>query len=224
MQKRHHILWGVFMALAWTGVLLIFLKTHGHLSATDLLQFQPENKALAILMMTGLFLMKSVDFLLHSGVLYAVIGVMFPLPAAIALNILETVVMITPTYYIGKTLGKPIISYIGDKYSKIRVLAELPEKSELTVALLLRAVGAPATVASLYMGATGFRYSSYLIGSVCGMLPLVIAFTVMGTGVRDLSSPVFWIALACEGVVSVTALLLSANIMKKEKNKREDEP
>ena len=56
------------------------------------------------------------------------------------------------------------------------------------------------------------------------MLPLVVAFTVMGTGVRDLSSPVFWIALACCGVVSVTALLLSANIMKKEKNKREDKP
>lgn len=211
------------MAMAWAGVLLILVKVNGHLSVSELLRYQPENKVLAILTMTVLFLMKSVDFLLHSGVLFAANGIMFPLPAAIALNVLETVLMLTLSYFVGKVMGKPILSYIGEKYPKIKRFASPPEKNELTVALILRATGTPATMASLYMGAAGFRYSSYLVGSVIGMMPLVIAYTVMGVGVGDLSSPVFWIALACSGVVSVIALLLSANFVKHENAKRHDQ-
>ena len=216
IQKKHQIFWGVFMAMAWAGVLLILVKVNGRLSVSELLQYQPENKVLAILTMTVLFLMKSVDFLLHSGVLFAANGIMFPLPAAIALNVLETVLMLTLSYFVGKVIGTPILSYIGEKQPKIKRFASLPKKNELTAALILRAVGTPATMASLYMGAAGFRYGSYLVGSVIGMMPLVIACTVMGAGVGDLSSPVFWIALACSGAVSVIALLLSAIIVRHE--------
>ena len=102
------------------------------------------------------------------------------------------------------------------QYPNIRKFAELPEKGELMVALLLRAAGMPATVASLYMGATGFRFRSYLIGSVAGMLPLVIAYTVMGVGAGDRSSPVFWAAVVCCCAVSVAALLLSARILRRK--------
>ena len=223
IQKKHQIFWGVFMAMAWAGVLLILVKVNGRLSVSELLQYQPENKVLAILTMTVLFLMKSVDFLLHSGVLFAANGVMFPLPAAITLNVLEAGMMFTLSYFVGKIMGEPILSYISEKHPRIRRFAALPKKSELTAALILRAIGTPATMASLYMGAAGFRYGSYLVGSVIGMLPLMIAYTVMGVSVGDLSSPVFWIALASSGVVSVIALFLPANIVKHEKAKRQDQ-
>ena len=223
IQKKHQVFWCVFMAMAWAGVLLILVKVNGRLSVSELLQYQPENKVLAILTMTVLFLMKSVDFLLHSGVLFAANGVMFPLPAAITLNVLEVGMMFTLSYFVGKIMGEPILSYISEKHPRIRRFAALPKKSELTAALILRAIGTPATMASLHMGAAGFRYGSYLVGSVIGMLPLMIAYTVMGAGVGDLSSPVFWIALVCSGVVSVIALLLSANIVKHENAKRHDQ-
>ena len=72
------------LGAAWISLLILFLKNRGGLSVEDILRYQPESKTKAILIMQGLFALKSVDFLLHSGVLYAADGVMFSLPAAIA--------------------------------------------------------------------------------------------------------------------------------------------
>ena len=101
-------LWGVILLFAWSTVLLVFLKSNGNLSVNSILNYKPENTGLAILSMLGLFLLKSVDFLMHSGVLYAADGIMFPLPAAVMINLIGAAIMLTPTYFIGRTLGEPV--------------------------------------------------------------------------------------------------------------------
>lgn len=217
IQKNYRILWGIFLILAWSGVAVLFFKMNGDISVEKLLQHQPKNKALAVLVMTGLFLLKSVDFIIHSGILYAADGVMFPLPAAIALNLLESVVMVMPTYFIGKSLGEPALSAIGERYPKIRAFAQIPEKSEFAIALLLRVVGLPITAAGLYMGAAGFRIKDYLLGSLIGLLPFILTYTVMGVGARDLKAPAFWIAVGIEFVISMSALALSLRTLRRNR-------
>ena len=200
------------LGAAWISLLILFLKNRGGLSVEDILRYQPESKTKAILIMQGLFALKSVDFLLHSGVLYAADGVMFSLPAAIAINLLGAAVMVTPPFFIGRTIGQPMLDELS------RQIAAIPEKSELAVNILLRTTGLPLLPAALYVGAAKGRYAPYLFGSLLGLLPTLIAYTVMGVGIGDRSSPVFWIAFGSLGCVNAASIVLSACLLKKHKN------
>ena len=119
IDARWKWIWGAVLAFAWTSVVVLFVKNNGNLSVQELLNYQPESTALALLTMAGLFLLKSVDFLMHSGVLYAANGIMFPLPVALLLNTLGAAIMVTPTYWIGRTMGAPALRYIAEKHPKI---------------------------------------------------------------------------------------------------------
>ena len=182
---------------------------------------QPQKPVYAELLMQGLFLLKGLDFVLPSGLLYAANGVMFSQPLDLALNLLGAAVMLTPSYFVGKVLGQPIVRYIEEKYPKFRRFADVPLRSELTIAILLRAVGLPVTAASVYMGAVRMRFGPYLLGSLLGLTPLIIAYTVMGDGLGDLSSPEFWLAYACRWAVAIAAALLSARILRQGQSHQE---
>ena len=194
IDRKWKWLWGCMLGAAWISLLILLLKNRGGLSVEDILRCQPESKGKVILVMLGLFTLKSVDFLLHSGVLYAADGVMFSLPTAIAINLLGAAVMVTPPFFIGRTMGEPMLNELTEKHPKIRQIAEIPEKSELVVNILLRTTGLPLLPVALYVGAAKGRYAPYLFGSLLGLLPTLVAYTVMGVGIGDRSSPVFWIA------------------------------
>ena len=209
IDRKWKWLWGCMLGAAWISLLILLLKNRGGLSVEDILRCQPESKGKVILVMLGLFTLKSVDFLLHSGVLYAADGVMFSLPTAIAINLLGAAVMVTPPFFIGRTMGEPMLNELTEKHPKIRQIAEIPEKTEFVVNILLRMTGLPLLPVALYVGAAKGRYAPYLFGSLLGLLPTLVAYTVMGVGIGDRSSPVFWIAFGSLGCVNAASIVLS---------------
>ena len=212
-------IWGAMLLLTWTLIALLFVHLDGQLTLEELLRFKPQEPLHAALLMQGLFLLKGMDFVMPSGLLYAANGVMFPMPLDLALNFLGAAVMLTPGYFAGRALGQPIVRYIEEKHPRFRRLADVPLRSELTIAILLRAIGLPVTAASLYLGAVRLRFGPYLLGSLLGLAPLIVAYTVMGDGLGDLSSPEFWLAFACRWAVAIAAMLLSARLLRQEKNR-----
>ena len=218
---RYKAIWSAVLLLAWTAVILLFIHMDGQLTLEELLRFKPQKPVYAELLMQGLFLLKGLDFVLPSGLLYAANGVMFSQPLDLALNLLGAAVMLTPGYFVGKVLGQPIVRYIEEKHPKFRRFADVPLRSELTIAILLRAVGLPVTAASVYMGAVRMRFGPYLLGSLLGLTPLIIAYTVMGDGLGDLSSPEFRLAYACRWAVAIAAALLSARILRQGQSHQE---
>ena len=218
---RYKAIWGALLLLAWTLIALLFIHVDGQLTLNELLRFKPQNPVHAALLMQGLFLLKGMDFVMHSGLLFAANGIMFPMPLDIALNFLGAAVMLTPGFFIGRALGQPIVRHIEERQPKLRRLTEVPLRSELSIAILLRAIALPITAASVYMGAVRMRFGPYLLGSLIGLAPLIVAFTVMGDGLGDLSSPEFWLALGCRWAVAVAAMLLSARVLRQDRGKRE---
>ena len=83
---------------------------------------------------------------------------------------------------------------------------------------MLRACGLPLLPVGLYTGAVNSRYSSYLLGSLIRIFPLIAAYTIMGTSVGDLSSPVFWWALAFNILVCIAAIVILYFLLRKKKN------
>ena len=113
---RFKLLWGALLLAAWAAVALILIRSGGKLTLAQLLSYEPENPIAAILVMLGLFLLKSVDFLMHSGLLYAADGVMFPLFGALGLNLLGALILTIPGYCLGRSLGGPAVAYVEGRY------------------------------------------------------------------------------------------------------------
>ena len=130
--------------------------------------------------------------------------------------------MVTPPFFIGRTMGEPMLNELTEKHPKIRQIAEIPEKSELVVNILLRTTGLPLLPVALYVGAAKGRYVPYLFGSLLGLLPTLVAYTVMGVGIGDRSSPAFWIAFGSLGCVNAASIVLSACLLKKHKERGKD--
>ena len=208
--KVHKLLWGLFLVLAWGTVIYLFTRHQGGFSARELANFKPERPVISCLVMLGLFCLKSVDFLIHSGVLYAANGIMFPLPLALALNLVGIVITVTPTYFLGRAWGAPVIAHLYEKYPKLRAFDNHAAGGSLAVAVLLRTVGLPIQAGSLYMGAAGFGFGRFLLGSVLGLLPVMVPYTIMGDSAGNVKSPAFLIALGIELLAIVVSLLVAA--------------
>ena len=219
-QKFHkeRWLWGAVLLLLWGGAGALFYWTHGDLSVQELLRYQPENKLLAALAMCGLFLLKSVDFLLHSGVLYALDGILFPLPYAFAMNLLGIVILAVVPYEIGRALGAPLMDSLRDKYPKLRDAEALVQSSDFLLTFLMRLIGVPLCAVGMYLGARRMDRRAYLLGSVLGLIPSMIPYTLMGDNATDPSSPLFVGAAAGEVFIHVAALAVFFLLQRKKKS------
>ena len=204
--RRSRLAWGCCLIVLWCGVVLLFYRMHGNFTLQELLRYRPDNPLLAALAMCGLFLLKSVDFIIFSPILYAASGIMYPLPAALCLNLIGAVILSVVPYFIGQSLGTPLLEWIYRKYPKFRETEYLSKKGTFLLTVVLRCVGIPVNIVSLYMGAAKFPFGSYLAGSVLGLLPGMLPYTVMGETAADFRSPVFAGALA----VRILTILFSA--------------
>ena len=218
--KKQKILWGLFLVAAWSTVIVLFLRHNGGFSAQELAHYQPDRPLLSCLVMLGLFALKSVDFLIHSGVLYAANGIMFPLPLALLLNTVGIMITVIPAYFLGKIWGPSVIETLCRKYPKLRIIADDQKGGSLAVAILLRTVGLPIQVGSVYMGAANFRFGRFLLGSVLGLLPIMIPYTIMGESAGKIGSPAFVIALATEILLHFGSVLIFAVIAKRRMSQK----
>ena len=210
-------IWSAILLTAWGIIAFILLKNQGNLSLETLLAYEPENRLLAILVMFGLFLLKSVDFIMHSGLLYAASGVMFPLPLALLINTVGVAMICISPYWIGRTLGAPLVEYLLEKHPKLRSVSELRLKNDFVVSLLFRISGLPLSVCSLYMGAMKFDFRKYLLGSVIGFFPVMADYTILGVAADDIHSPVFLIALGIKALLLLGSFLVYRHLLKKSR-------
>ncbi len=216
MTKGGKLLWGLVLVMLWAGVAFLFYRSNGSLTVEGLLQFQPKNKVLAAVVMCALFLLKSVDFLLHSGTLYAINGIMYSLPAAVLLNIVGICILSFLPYQFGKAFGPSVLGRLYEKYPKLKEIENAFRVSDLLLAVLLRCIGVSVNVGSLYMGARQFELKTYLLGTVIGLLPIMLPYTVMGMSAAEPGSPIFIASVLVEIGVSAAALCICNSFRKKE--------
>ncbi len=215
ITKRGKLLWGCILILLWAGAAYLFFRSNGSLTVEELLRFQPKNKVLAAVAMCGLFLLKSVDFILHSGMLYAINGIMYPLPTAIALNIVGICIMSFIPYQLGKAFGPSILGKLCEKHPKLKETEDVLRVNDFLLAVLLRCIGLPVNVVSLYMGTRRFRMKTYLLGSLIGLLPIMLPYTVMGMSAAEPGSPIFIASIIVELGVTVVALWIFKTLRNK---------
>ena len=210
--KKELIIWGAVMLLAWGAVAYLLIRAHGNLTVKEILSYQPNDPIAAGASLLGLYVLKSIDFIIHSAVLFSACGIMFNIPTALIINYIGAVIMITPFYFLGRHAGRPLLVSLTEKHEKLRVLTQSGVKNRLLLTALLRSTGLSMHLVSLYLGASDTRYREYLSGSLLGLTPMLIVYTVLGQSVSDVSSPAFIVSAVLGIVLPLASLIIYAMI------------
>ena len=175
---------------------------------------------IAELIILGVYAVKAVMMVVPASLIYISVGMAFDPKRAVIVNLLGIALEVTVTYFLGKFLGKDAVekkirnTKAGDKFFTML------DKNRNAAIFLMRFIPAfPIDFSSLFMGAFDFKFFPYLILSVLGIAPRVIAFTVIGEGIYELI-PMKYIVLAviCAIPVVTAVLLIKKFVVKKKKS------
>lgn len=197
---------------------VLFLLLGGDLDAGDLLDWSPANPWLAALFLVALYAVKSMSVFFPLVVLYLAGGLLFPLPAAITVNLVGLAVCAAIPYLVGRCSAAETLDRLRKRYPKLAVAERLRQKNHVLFAALLRAVGIlPGDVVSLYLGAVRLPFGPYLAGSLLGLAPTMLAVSIMGSNASDPLSPGFLIAAGCDAVIVAASLLACRRMLRGER-------
>lgn len=196
--------------------ILLFFAFGARLDAKTLADWSPESPLLAALFLIALYAVKSMTVFFPLVVLYLAAGLLFPLPAALLVNLLGLAVCCTAPWLVGRFSAADTLERLRRKYPKLETVERLRRENRLLFALLTRAVGVlPGDVVSLYLGAVCLPYGPYLAGSLLGLCPTMAAVTVLGDSAADPGSPLFWLALAASAAVVLVSFGVCRRLLRR---------
>lgn len=192
MKKRWKILCLGLLALG-----LLYLHQHHHITAEDILSWQPENLFLAAVILLCFFAVKSALVFIPIMIPQILAGHLYSRDIALLINLLGLVVVMSVPYWIGKRLGSTKMERLIQKYPKLQSILKVQEDNQMAFCFMLRACSVPpADIVTMYLGATGMPFLTSVIGGVLGYFPGMVLTTFLGANIRNPESPAFWKALA----------------------------
>lgn len=187
----------IILAMVWITIIVLCVVNRDRLTMDGVLGATPSEPMLAAVIMLLLFGLKSLSFFIYSGMLFAVSGILFPLPAAITINILGTAIMVSIPYFLGRLQGSGAVDRLMCRFPRLASVRELRARHDFMFTLIIRLVGLlPSDAVSLYCGASGVKYRYYLPACVLGFMPEIVTFPILGMNVSEPGSTGFWVALA----------------------------
>ena len=185
-----------------------------HLSRLDLsldavLNYTPKDPLHAACFLWLGFAVKSITIFFPIHALFAASGVLFPLPIALAVNLVGIFITLTLPYLIGRVAGKDLTERLLERRPKMQQLREIRCRNNFFFSFLVRALGIlSCDLVSLYFGNTRLPYGAYISGAMLGFLPDVILGTVAGMQLAELSTPWLLLTLALKLLLCVLSVLI----------------
>lgn len=218
MKEHSHKRINYVLGALWAVIIVLCAVNLKDFTVEQILSFTPENLFSAGLSMLGLFALKSLSIFIYSGILFTVNGILFPLPLALMMDCLGIAVMSGIPYFLGRRLGGTAVRGIKEKYPAFREFDELGHDNEFVFVAVLRLIHfLPSDILSLYLGANGFRFGSYLLSSVLFILPSAAMYSVSGTSISEPGSPMFLISLVGQAAIILFSFVALAWLRKRKK-------
>lgn len=141
--------------------------------------------AVAIISILGVYLLKSVTFVVPASIVYIAVGMAFDWWAAMLINTAGIALEVTSTYFLGKFMGsKKVIEKVeATKYGE--KLLKMQNKNKFSAFFAVRVSPFPIDIASLMMGAMRIPFWQYIAVSLAGILPRVYLSTLFGDKLYD---------------------------------------
>lgn len=140
----------------------------------------------AIATIWGVFIVKSVLFIIPASLIYISVGMAFSPVEAILINLVGIILEVVITYFLGLFLGGDYVNKLLKKSKGGKKILELEISNRFSVLLGIRALPVfPIDFVSLFWGASKCSFVKYFFASVIGIMPRVILFTILGDGIYD---------------------------------------
>ena len=178
------------------------------LTPDDVFAFAGGNPIIEVMIVLGIYAVKSVLFFIPVVFLYILTGNLFPPIYSILVNIAGVFVSLSLSFFLGKCLGKDFVRKLIRKSPKAQKFMEDTDKSNMTLFVLRASNIFPVELISLVCGCTGYRYWSFVGLSLLAMVPSLIPFTLMGDSLRDPLSPGFLVPFGIALVMMIGSLIV----------------
>lgn len=178
------------------------------MTAEAISRASPKQMWLAAGFLLVLYGVKSVSFCFPMSALTAAGGLLFPYPAALAVNLTGTAVAQTLPFLLGRR-NRQRAAALLTRFPKVeRLLAGEQDHAGLLVFLLRLAGASPGDLVSLALGAAGISPSRYLPPGLLGAAPRVAAATLLGAALWDPWSQRFWVSVGINAAITVLSLTI----------------
>ncbi len=142
--------------------------------------------AIAVAAILGIYLIKSVLFIIPASLIYIYVGMAFPTGQAILINLFGIILEVTVTYLLGLFLGGDYVNALLAKNKAGRKILEKKFNDNFPILFGIRVLPVfPIDFVSLFWGASRCGFVRYFFASVLGIMPRVILFTILGDGIYD---------------------------------------
>lgn len=141
---------------------------------------------LAVFTIWGVYLVKSVLFIIPASLIYISIGMAFPTVNACLISLVGIILEVTVTYFLGLFLGGDYVNKLLSKSKGGQKILDAKINDNFPAFLVIRALPVfPIDFVSLFWGASRAKFPRYFFASVIGIMPRVILFTILGDGIYD---------------------------------------
>lgn len=141
---------------------------------------------LAVFTLWGVYLVKSVLFIIPASLIYISTGMAFSPLTASLISLVGIIIEVTLTYFLGLFLGGDYVNKLLAKSKGGRKILDMKINDNFPAFLVIRALPVfPIDFVSLFWGASKAKFPRYFLASVIGIMPRVVLFTILGDGIYD---------------------------------------
>ena len=208
-QSLHRTL-RILAFAVWLGIVLLAIVFRREFTLENVLGYTPANPLPAVLVLMLLFALKSLTVVFYSGILYAVCGLLFPLPLAILLSVCGTLVMSLVSYSLARGLGAAHADALREKHPKLRELEAVRRRNSFAFVVVLRCINiVNFDIGSMYCGAVRLPLAAFLAGSLLGKLTDIVMFSFTGASLEKRDPIPILIALVIDLSIALVVTLWS---------------
>ncbi len=184
------------------------------------------DKLAAVAVILAFFMLKTLTGFIPFSVLFIGTGLVFSPPIAVAVNIIGYSMLIGIKFLWGRRFGGGGFHRLLLRYDTLSAFMDFHGKGNKWMLVVLRFVPvAPVGTVSRAYGATDMKFAPFILLSVIGFLPRLIAWSIVGCNVFDPFTPSFLVPIIVLLIISGISLLLLDTlfklIRKDEKNEKE---
>lgn len=139
--------------------------------------------AVAVISILGVYLLKSVTFVVPASIVYIAVGMAFDWWVALIINTAGIALEVIATYLFGRVMGGKKVVEKVEKTKYGEKLLRMQSKNKVSALLAIRFLPVfPIDIVSLLLGAMRTGFGQYMAVSLIGILPRVFLFTILGDG------------------------------------------
>lgn len=189
-------------------LVLLFVLSDKDFSVRTILEFTPQNPLCAAIVLLLLYALKSATVFFPLIILEITVGHLFSIWAALGVNFVGILIVLTVPYWIGRFAGMETIQKLIQKYPRFEKIIDRQQDNSAFICFFLRIIGClPGDVVTMYFGATRTPFFQNLIAGALGILPDMILATLIGENIQNPESPMFWISALLSVTLSVLSIL-----------------